>query len=258
MEVHHHSHDPESHESQNAHSKKKWRAYFWEFLMLFLAVFCGFLAEYQLEHKIDKEHEERYMSSMIQDLDDDLRNIDIDIKNRNERIQTADTLTNLLLSADYHNQTGKIYFLARKYSVLGYFFHMTDGTMMELKNSGGFKLIRKRAVVDSLQSYYNFYQQSEDVQDFAVKALDEYRTQMIRVFNVRIFDTMIKDFPAISMPAGNPALFRSDPELINEYLMRVQLVKTMSIMNIAYLKQLKSRAVRLKKQIIDGYPLEDE
>ena len=38
MEVHHHSHT----------SRKKWMHYFWEFLMLFLAVFCGFLAEYQL------------------------------------------------------------------------------------------------------------------------------------------------------------------------------------------------------------------
>ena len=45
MEVHTHTHTP----------RKKWTHYFWEFLMLFLAVFCGFLAEYQLEHKIEKE-----------------------------------------------------------------------------------------------------------------------------------------------------------------------------------------------------------
>lgn len=36
MEVHHHAH----HEG-----KKSWKSYFWEFLMLFLAVFSGFLAE---------------------------------------------------------------------------------------------------------------------------------------------------------------------------------------------------------------------
>lgn len=258
MEVHHHSHDPESHESQTTHIKKKWRAYFWEFLMLFLAVFCGFLAEYQLEKKIDKEHEERYMSSMIQDLDDDLRNLEIDMLNRTERIKTAETLTALLLANDYQKNTGQIYYLARKYSVLGYFFHLTDGTMMELKNSGGFKLIRKRAVVDSLQSYYNLYQQMEDAQDFAVNALDEYRAQMIKVFNVRIFDSMIKDFPVVSMPSGNPALFNNNPALMNEYLMRVQLVKTMTMMNINYLKELKIRAIRLQKQIKDGYPLEEE
>lgn len=45
MEVHHHTH--------HEHGKRNWKSYFWEFLMLFLAVFCGFLAEYQLEHTIE-------------------------------------------------------------------------------------------------------------------------------------------------------------------------------------------------------------
>ena len=35
MEVHAHTHT----------ARKKWTHYFWEFLMLFFAVFCGFLAE---------------------------------------------------------------------------------------------------------------------------------------------------------------------------------------------------------------------
>ena len=40
MEVHHHSHT----------ARKNWTHYFWEFLMLFLAVFCRFIAENQREH----------------------------------------------------------------------------------------------------------------------------------------------------------------------------------------------------------------
>ena len=60
MEVHHHTHP--------GHHKKKWTDYFWEFLMLFLAVFCGFLAEYQLEHKIERDREKVYMQNMLDDL----------------------------------------------------------------------------------------------------------------------------------------------------------------------------------------------
>ena len=37
MEVHHHAH--------HEHGKKNWKSYFWEFLMLFLAVSLGFYAE---------------------------------------------------------------------------------------------------------------------------------------------------------------------------------------------------------------------
>jgi hypothetical protein len=50
MEVHHHGH---------VHEKKKWKEYVFQFFMLFLAVFCGFLAEYQLEHMIEKQREIR-------------------------------------------------------------------------------------------------------------------------------------------------------------------------------------------------------
>jgi len=59
MEVHHHAHQAE---------KKNWKSYFWEFLMLFLAVFCGFLAEYQLEHKIEKEKETVLSVSFLTEL----------------------------------------------------------------------------------------------------------------------------------------------------------------------------------------------
>ena len=59
MEVHHHSH---------AHGKKNWKSYAWEFLMLFLAVFCGFLAEYQLEHKIEKDRAAELAKSFYEEL----------------------------------------------------------------------------------------------------------------------------------------------------------------------------------------------
>ena len=61
MEVHAHTHT----------ARKKWTHYFWEFLMLFLAVFCGFLAEYQLEHKIEKEKGMQYIRSFYKDLKTD-------------------------------------------------------------------------------------------------------------------------------------------------------------------------------------------
>jgi hypothetical protein len=55
MEVHHHGH---------VHEKKKWKEYLFQFLMLFLAVFCGFLAEYQLEHVIENNREKQFIRSL--------------------------------------------------------------------------------------------------------------------------------------------------------------------------------------------------
>ena len=61
MEVHAHAHTP----------GKKWTHYFWEFFMLFLAVFCGFLAENEREHLVEHKQEKQYMKLMLEDVKTD-------------------------------------------------------------------------------------------------------------------------------------------------------------------------------------------
>ena len=93
MEVHSHTHT----------ARKKWTHYFWEFMMLFLAVFCGFLAEYQLEHKIEKDREKQYLVSLVSDLKDDSHSIQDLITTERSRIKELDTLINLLNNPDRLN-----------------------------------------------------------------------------------------------------------------------------------------------------------
>ena len=57
MEVHAHSHTP----------RKKWTHYLWEFLMLFLAVFCGFLAENFREHYVEHQREIQFIQSLVKE-----------------------------------------------------------------------------------------------------------------------------------------------------------------------------------------------
>ena len=82
MEVHHHAHTP----------RKKWTHYFWEFLMLFLAVFCGFLAENQREHMVEHAREKQYMQSMLVDLAADTARFDRGVPLREARIRSIDTV----------------------------------------------------------------------------------------------------------------------------------------------------------------------
>jgi len=55
MEVHHH---PKA-------GPKKFKEYFFEFLMLFLAVTLGFFAENLREHFSDKEKERKYVQTPL-------------------------------------------------------------------------------------------------------------------------------------------------------------------------------------------------
>ena len=248
MEVHAHSHTP----------RKKWTHYFWEFLMLFLAVFCGFLAEYQLEHKIEKDREKQFMLSMISDLQNDLANIKITGAVKKKAVQIADSLFELFNNPDLKDKSGYVYYYGRLFSATHHLFYMTDGTLTQLKNAGGFRLINKRAIVDSILSYDNLYRQFKANEDILyLSQLEDYRAAMIKVFDIKIFNTMISDETGkILMPQGNPPLFNNNKELINELLMRVHLARRNSVNIIKMdLIKLETKALALIEMIKKEYRL---
>jgi hypothetical protein len=89
--------------------------------MLFLAVFCGFLAEYQLEHKIEKNREKQFMVSMIEDLKADTSAISILNKQRYGRIQMYDSLSSFIIEKKYSENGGRLLLLGSKYFPQGFF-----------------------------------------------------------------------------------------------------------------------------------------
>jgi hypothetical protein len=248
MEVHAHSHTP----------RKKWTHYFWEFLMLFLAVFCGFLAEYQLEHKIEKDKEKQLMRSMINDLQNDLANIKVTISVKKQGVQFADSLFELFSSSDFNQRLNHVYYYGRIFSATYNLFYMTDGTITQLKNAGGFRLINKRAIADSILSYDNLYRQFKANEDILYsRQLEDYRSVMTKVFDVKIFNTMISEETGkILLPSGNPHLFNSNKELINELLMRIHLARRNTIAIIKTdLSKLETEAQGLIEMIKKEYHL---
>jgi hypothetical protein len=135
MEVHHHTH--------SGHGKKNWKQYFWEFLMLFLAVFCGFLAEYQLEHKIERDRGKQYTYSFYEDLVTDSSHFNILIDRFQQKLTILKTMSpcyDSLLSG-HHPTTclTSIHLNSRQFPDMIY----TDRTLMQLKNAGGAALIKK-------------------------------------------------------------------------------------------------------------------
>ena len=245
MEVHAHTHT----------ERKKWTHYFWEFLMLFLAVFCGFLAENQREHMVEHQRERQYMGSMIKDLEQDETNIQKSIADETRTIGIADSLIGMFHSDSYKNKTALIYYSARDFATLPHMFYMTDGTLMQLKNSGGLRLIREQQVVDSLQEYYNKYQWYKTGQELENVQIDQYRSSMMQIFDVQVFNSMVKSYPEIIMPEGNPSLLSTNPSLINEFLMRAHFCKRNKLANRIGLINLNGKVTRLITQIKNEYHL---
>jgi len=142
MEVHAHTHT----------ERKKFTHYFWEFLMLFLAVFCGFLAEYQLEHIIEKQKARQYISSFLQDLEIDNSQFDQLIPAFIEKDQLLDTLLQKIRGVNPSTGANGIYKYYRQPFTYPDFIY-TDRTIQQLKNSGGMRLIADKGTSDSITGY---------------------------------------------------------------------------------------------------------
>ena len=96
--------------------------------MLFLAVFCGFLAEYQLEHKIEKNREKQFMRSMIEDLKADTANIALVSRQISMRLKMSDSVCTAIFKKTYEENGRNFYYYARNVSRRS-LFYSSDGTM---------------------------------------------------------------------------------------------------------------------------------
>ena len=141
MEVHHH---PKV-------EKKKFKEYFLEFLMIFLAVTLGFFAENIRENITERHKEKEYIESMIQDLKTDTANLSSVTSRYKNQISEQDTLMQFF---DSINRGFNINFMGHIPSIIGFpDFIYADATIEQLKNSGGFRLIRNKNAVDSINAY---------------------------------------------------------------------------------------------------------
>jgi len=163
----------------------------------------------------------------------------------------GDSLFLQLTSPDYLTKTNSIYYFGRRFSTRIH-FNMTDGTLKQLTNAGGLRLIRQRNLVDSLQAYQNLYSEVMQAQEVKEIQLQSYREDIFKVFDVRVFEKMIS-VEEIIRPIGNPALISQNKVVINGLLMKAHYVKRNISLLMILLDRMRIKALNLQKTINDGY-----
>ena len=174
MEVHHHSHT----------SRKKWTHYFWEFLMLFLAVFCGFLAENQREHMIEHKRAKQFALSLISDLKADTTALNTAISLGNKKIMSVDSLVAQLEQPKEKWKDTLIYTYASsagRYRPFGY----NSGTYDQMKASGSLRYFKQE--LTDLLNQYNVQANKTEVRDniHLNYASNMYNPFLIQVVDIR-------------------------------------------------------------------------
>jgi len=242
MEVHAHTHTP----------RKKWTHYFWEFLMLFLAVFCGFLAENQREHMVEHRREKQFMQSMIEDLNIDtaviqqnLRTIDV------VKLKIDTMLLFIKLNPDIKAINND--FIKLNTTALPWLqFSLTDRTSSQLKNAGNMRLLRNIEIANQLILYWekgnNTINSQQRYEIYRLKC----REMLFKTF--RIFDYYLSDRQLVEEPASLP-VFKSGTTELYEYANYMSACGAVLGGHISNLVSLKKMAIELLSLIKEKYHL---
>ena len=244
MEVHAHSHT----------ARKKWTHYLWEFLMLFLAVFCGFLAEYQLEHVIEHQREQKYVGSLIQDLETDTAHLETYINLRKDKRIMMDSVM-LMLSTDKQKQFGnEAYFFAR-HVFSGPPFISTDGTMQQLKNAGNLRLIKNENIINNILAYDALVKELKEWDESDTRIRTTFREIGGTIFNAdQLYKAMSSDFKFVR-PTTNPQLITDNQIAINNIAFQIQYLSLSCLGNTQRGKALKTKAENLIELLNQEYHL---
>ncbi len=242
MEVHHHAHT----------ARKKWTHYFWEFFMLFLAVFCGFLAENQREHFVEHRREKTYMRSLVVDLQKDTGWISSMSSLNNELMLGLDSLVVALDTANFSDkkQLNNIYALYYSWGSTPHYVKFSNRTISQLQAAGGMRLIRKQEVSDSIMFYYA-------LADLCDKQFDSYMDDMTHMIELsyKLFDKLYQD-PGHEQMKLAESLFNQNPVLVREFINRVRDLKEVVGSYVDLLRVMTFMANQLMNKIIKEYHLE--
>ncbi|HMG68732.1 MAG TPA: hypothetical protein VK588_13630 [Chitinophagaceae bacterium] len=259
MEVHHHPHV----------EKKKFKEYFLEFLMIFLAVTMGFFAETIRENITEHRHAREFALLLLKDVEQDTVQLNSYRQYFSYVADNIDTLIQLLANNDPKDiTTGKLYW----YGLFGgarRSFVPNDETFQQMKSSGSLRYFGQK-IASAAAKYDRFcrlMQSYEQIQQNIYAEVRKLRAQIFIVsYNDRannIFQKYFKswgnfDFgPIDSFMKTNPPVLSYDKTLFNEY---IELVRSRFIRgyNVGGSDSLLHQASVLISELKTEYRLEDK
>ena len=234
--------------------KRKWSSYLLEFLMLFLAVFLGFVAENIREDLIDKETEQVYMQNMLYDLQADTA-IYADYFSRTVEVHhLIDTIAILIKNPNRKEHISKLAFSARMLTAKARALSAVTRTYDEMKSSGHLRLVRNDAIAGKVSSYYNSLSAFEGYNDITLIWANNYAEAMAKLFDGAALLKIIKEKKEISLTPD--AMISEDTIAMNELLTSAGYIYGAIALNNNLAVSRSKEALQLIQLIKEEYRLE--
>jgi hypothetical protein len=177
MEVHHHP-DVE-------HKRKKFKEYFFEFLMIFLAVTLGFFAEGLREHIGDKDKEGKYIESLEEDLKEDTVAITRQMAVNADNLTHIDSIEATLLAGNLDQQSIIKVYRLYPYTLDDEDVTFNDKTYLQLQSTGSLRLINHPDIVNEIINYQRGIKDCRDQASYYTKFLYDVSAESKNIFNAK-------------------------------------------------------------------------
>ena len=223
MEVHHHSHT----------ARKKWTHYLWEFLMLFLAVFCGFLAENQREHYIERQRAKELAKSLREDLKIDTATFHQIRKSRSEKINIIDSLVSELKNYPASVNIPQIYRHVYN-TIFKIHFKRAEGTVNQLKNSGYLRYFAKTSIPNKLMEYDRIVGNLVEFEATYDRNLDQFVYLVFQHLDADIANNSWANRLSMPVPANAP-LYHMDKMKMNYFKYNAVSLKHLNVVSVNFL-----------------------
>ncbi|MDP4262525.1 MAG: hypothetical protein Q8941_08335 [Bacteroidota bacterium] len=208
-----------AHHLHHAPGKKFWH-YFYEFLMLFLAVFCGFLAENFREHQLEKEKGKQYIRSFYTDLKEDTAKLSGIITFDDQKVPALNTMFTCYDTVLKNWKSSSCMWSLVQKTNYNRHFQQTDRTLKQLANAGGFRLLQGEDA-DSIARYETEYKTIEDFQSTVFQeAQDNVRATMNRLVDFKSVSQLrstLTGADTTGLYIKTPLLLSDDKALLNKY-----------------------------------------
>src|SRR5258706_2272646 len=229
--------------------------YLFEFLMLFLAVFCGFLAENYRETLVNKEKELHYMQNIVVDLKADTSDLNFDIYYQQLWYNHLDSALQIPIERlrDVNTQDTFFYHFFPYYSWMQAFIQ-NDNTITQLR-AGGFNLIRNENTIDSINVLYNFYKDVKFGVDYNVVCYWDVAHKAQLLINLPAPAATIEEVIPKRIPENVEIFIQYDKAAIKQLYSMINNSRGSLVATIVSEKQYKEKAKRLLSYLQKEYHL---
>ncbi|MDI1324020.1 MAG: hypothetical protein PSV36_14810 [Algoriphagus sp.] len=198
-------------------------SYFKEFLMLFLAVFCGFLAENYRDSQSENTYAKEYAMSLIRDLENDTIMINGSIEQKTIILKSIDIISETIHQGIPGNMVnGSFYYYSQMVS-----FSPTaiwnDATLIQITQSGNLRYFKNAELVNKISAFYSrqgYISGLIDADKIKRNTTLEIKSRILNNYHYKPFSSLlprIENGIADSLMHVLMPLQNSDKDLLNEF-----------------------------------------